>query len=69
MIWNDSPKFTEAFQVISEPIADIPPHILALIDEFVVRLYGITSDDIVKVNRARYELFHYGGKDFDYLPP
>ena len=42
---------------------------MKLLEEFVVRLYSCSLDEVTTVNRARYELFHFLGKDFDNLPP
>ena len=44
---------------------------MALIEEFVARLYccSVTPEHVTTVNRLRYELFHFGGKDFNDLPP
>ena len=42
---------------------------MALIEEFVVRVYSSKLERVTTVNRARYELFTYAGIDFDHLPP
>ena len=42
---------------------------MALIEEFVVRVYSSKLEGVTTVNRARYELFTYAGQDFDHLPP
>ena len=42
---------------------------MCLLEEFVVRMYSSSLTGVSSVNQARYELFHYGGKDFDHLPP
>ena len=39
------------------------------IEEFIVRIYSSSLDGVTSVNQARYELFQFGGKDFDHLPP
>ena len=67
-VWQDNPQFTNAFMFLSRPVGDIPSDISAQIEEFVVRLY-LSNEDIVTVNKARYELFQFSGKDFDNIPP
>ena len=42
---------------------------MALIEEFVVRVYSSKLEGVTTVKRARYELFTYAGQDFDHLPP
>ena len=42
---------------------------MSLLEEFVVRIYSSKLEGVTTVNRARYEMFTYGGKDFDHLPP
>ena len=42
---------------------------MSLLEEFVVRVYSSKLEGVTTVNRARYEMFTYGGKDFDHLPP
>ena len=68
LVWKDNPKFTPAFQALSNPSPDIPPLMMKLLEEFAVLIYSSTLDSNT-VNRARYELFHFAGKDFDNLPP
>ena len=67
-VWKEFPEVTEAFSYISSVHVDIPENIMSLIEQFVVRIYG-TFDEVSTVNKARYELFHFRGKDFDHLPP
>ena len=68
-VWQNFPEITEAFSYISATPDDIPDNIMSLIEEFVVRVYSPTLEGITTVNGARYELFTYGGKDFDHIPP
>ena len=68
-MWQENPKFTVAFQSLSTPSPDIPPYMMKLLEEFVVLMYSAVPTNITTVNRARYELFHYAGKEFDALSP
>ena len=38
LVWEENQKFTVAFQFLSTPATDIPPYMMKLLDEFVVRL-------------------------------
>ena len=67
--WKDFPELTAALVHISSTSADVPANIMCLLEEFVVRMYSSSLTGVSSVNQARYELFHYGGKDFDHLPP
>ena len=40
---------------------------MALIDEFVVRIYYSTLEDVTTVNRARFEMSEFGDKDVGHL--
>ena len=42
---------------------------MSLIEEFIVRMYTSKLEAVASVNRARYEMFTYSGKDFDHIPP
>ena len=42
---------------------------MKLLEEFVVLMYSAVPTNITTVNCARYELFHYAGKEFDALSP
>ena len=44
---------------------------MSLVEQFVVRLYyyNTLENVITTVNKGRFELFRFGGKDFDHLPP
>ena len=66
---KDFPEVTEAFGFLSRTSESIPEAMMSLVEEFVVRLYSSKLEGVPTVNRARYELFIYGGKDFDHLPP
>ena len=68
-VWKDFPQVTEAFLFLSSTPTNILEHIMALIEEFVVRVYSSKLEGVTTVNRARYELFTYAGQDFDHLPP
>ena len=67
----ENDKFTEAFLYLAKKQEDIPFEIMALLEEFVVCLYGshLPQADIITINRARYELFHFHSKDFSDMPP
>ena len=68
-VWKDFPEVTKAFCFISTAPANIPEDMMSLLEEFVVRVYSSKLEGVTTVNRARYEMFTYGGKDFDHLPP
>ena len=70
-VWMENDKFTEAFSYLAKKQEDIPSEIMVLLEEFVVCLYGshLPQADIITINRARYELFHFHGKDFSDMPP
>ena len=68
-IWSKFPAVTEAFRFISHSPEGIPDSILQLIEQFVVRTYTSTLENVNNVNRARYELFQFQAKSFDDLPP
>ena len=38
-------------------------------EQFLVRLYSNTLENVTTVNKASFELFQFGGNDFDHLPP
>ena len=58
-VWKDFPQVTDAFLFLSSTPRNIPKHIMALIEEFVVRVYSSKLEGVTTVNRARYELFTY----------
>ena len=66
---NKFPAVTEAFTHISQAPDSIPENIMSLVEQFVVRLYSNTLENVTTVNKARFELFQFGGNDFDHLPP
>ena len=70
-MWMAFPKFTEAFLFLSNKSDYITNEIMALTEEFVARLYccSVTPEHVTTVKRLRYELFHFGCKDFNDLPP
>ena len=68
-VWNKFPAVTEAFTHLSQAPDSIPKNIMGLVEQFVVRLYSNTLENVTTVNKARFELFQFGGKDFDHLPP
>ena len=68
-VWNKFPSVTEAFCFISHFPEGIPDSILQLIEQFVVRSYTSTLDSVIKVIRARYEIFQFQGNGFDDLSP
>ena len=67
-IWKDNLQFREAFAYISSTPETIPDNIKSLLHAFIVKVYAPDLDE-ASVNRARFELFHYSGKDFDSMPP
>ena len=42
---------------------------MAVLEKLVVKMYAPSLTEVTSVNRARFEMFHYSGKDFDHLPP
>ena len=42
---------------------------MSLIEEFIVRIYTSKLEAVASVNKARYEMFTYSGKDFDHIKP
>ena len=70
-VWMENDKFTEAFLYLAKKQEDIPSEIIAILEESVVCLYGshLPQADIITINRARYELFHFHSKDFSDMPP
>ena len=63
-------KFTETFLYLAKNQEDILSD-RALLEVFVVCLYGsrLPQADIITINQARYELFHFDSKDFSAMPP
>ena len=70
-VWMENDKFTKAFLYLAKKQEDIPSEIMALLEVFVVCLYGshLPQADIITINQARYELFHFDSKDFSAMPP
>ena len=66
--WRDFPEATDALVQISSTAEEVPDHTMTVLEELVVRMYSSTLTDVKSVNRARFEMFHYSGKDFDHLP-
>ena len=42
---------------------------MGLAEQFVVLLYSKSLEYVATVYKARSELFQFGGKDFDHVPP
>ena len=53
---------------ISTTPEEVHARIMAVLEELVVRMYSSSLSGITSVNKARFEMFHYGGKDFDHIP-
>ena len=70
--WVAQPELTSAFKSMSRCPSELSDDILAVLERYVVFLYDhdlVASKNVVTVNSARYELFHYSSKDFDHIPP
>ena len=68
-VWQQFPDVTWALQRLSgapPTTPTIPDEVMATMEEFVARVYGI---DAVGVDKARLEGFYHKGLDFDHLPP
>ena len=67
--WRDFPEATDALVYISSTPEEVPDNIMAVLEKLVVKMYAPSLTEVTSVNRARFEMFHYSGKDFDHLPP
>ena len=68
-VWQEFPEATNAPMHISTTPEEVHARIMAVLEELVVRMYSSSLSAITSVNKARFEMFHYGGKDFDHIPP
>ena len=67
-VWQEFPEATNAPMHISTTPEEVHARIMAVLEELVVRMYSSSLSAITSVNKARFEMFHYGGKDFDHIP-
>ena len=70
-VWQDLPGLTVPLTLLStaNPTEQILINYSALLQKFVVNLYGLSESEIESVDDARHYLFLKKGKDFVQMPP
>ena len=70
-VWQSMPELTLPLQLLSSPLPTIEmimTHTPTL-QRFVMKLYGVSEDNITTVDGARLYLFLHKGRDFNHIPP
>ena len=65
------PELTQPLQRLSAPdpkIDDIETN-AAVIQNFVLKLYNVSEENITTLDAARLFLFIHKGRDFEHMPP
>ena len=70
-VWQSMPELTLPLQLLSgpSPITEMIATSTSILQKFVLKLYGVSGDDIRTVDAARLSLFLHKGRDFDHMPP
>ena len=70
-VWQSMPELTLPLQLLSgpSPTTEMIKTRTPILQRFVLKLYGVSEDDIRTVDAARLSLFLHKGKDFDHMPP
>ena len=70
-VWNSLPQLTVPLQLLSSPkpsLQVLKTH-SAVLQLFVIQLYGVCHENVTTVDGARHYLFLKKGKDFLHIPP
>ena len=67
-VWGVYPELTPVLSILKASPEDITEESMAVLERFVVLLYGRTSS-ITKVNEARQQLFSKRLRELDSIPP
>ena len=70
-VWQSLPELTLPLQLLAcpNPSVDMMRTHTAMLERFVIQLYGVYDDDITSVDAARRKLLLHKGRNFEHIPP